>query len=116
MRLNEFNLSPAVVFHDQLNPSLWAGDQLLPDVRAKLLHIAEDFQKFIGINLYDIVDVTISGSNAAYTYTPNSDIDLHLVVIIPDAHDPELRELFDAKKYEYNNTFDFKIHGFDVEL
>jgi hypothetical protein len=37
-------------------------------------------------------------------------------VVIPDAHDPELRELFDAKKYQYNDQFDFKIHGYDVEL
>lgn len=116
MRLEEFDLSPAVVFHDQLNPALWADNRLLPDVREKLLKIAKDFQEFIGIQLYDVLDVTISGSNAAYTYTPNSDIDLHLVVMIPEAHDPELRELFDAKKYQYNEQFDFRIRGFDVEL
>ena len=116
MRLQEFDLTPAVVFHDQLNPALWAGNQLLPDVRQKLLNIAKDFQEFIGVQLYDILDVTISGSNAAFTYTPNSDIDLHLVVMIPEAHDPELRELFDAKKYQYNEQFDFRIKGFDVEL
>jgi hypothetical protein len=81
-----------------------------------LIKIAEDFRKFIGVDLYDILDVTISGSNAAFTYTPHSDIDLHLVVMIPDAHDEELRQLFDAKKYQYNDTYDFKIHGYDVEL
>lgn len=116
MRLQEFDLTPAVVFHDQLNPALWADDKLLPDVRQKLLNIAKDFQEFIGVQLYDILDVTISGSNAAFTYTPNSDIDLHLVAMIPEAHDPELRELFDAKKYQYNEQFDFRIKGFDVEL
>lgn len=116
MRLQEFDLTPAVVFHDQLNPALWADNRLLPDVRQKLLNIAKDFQEFIGVQLYDILDVTISGSNAAFTYTPNSDIDLHLVVMIPEAHDPELRELFDAKKYQYNEQFDFRIKGFDVEL
>ena len=116
MRLQEFDLTPAVVFHDQLNPALWADNKLLPDVRQKLLNIAKDFQEFIGVQLYDILDVTISGSNAAYTYTPNSDIDLHLVAMIPEAHDPELRELFDAKKYQYNEQFDFRIKGFDVEL
>ena len=117
MRLQEFDkLSQAVVFHDTLNPALWRDGQMLPDVRNKLLKIARDFQQFIGVENFDLVDITVSGSNAAYTYTPNSDIDLHLVVVIPDAHDPELRELFDAKKYQYNDQFDFKIHGYDVEL
>jgi hypothetical protein len=117
MRLQEFDLTPAVVFHDRLNPGLWTDDnELLPDVHEKLLKIAEDFRKFIGVEIFDLLDITISGSNAAYTYTPNSDIDLHLVVMIPDAHEQELRELFDAKKYQYNDTYDFRIHGYDVEL
>ena len=117
MRLQEFDkLSQAVIFHESLNPALWRDGQMLPDVRNKLLKIARDFQQFIGVENFYLVDITVSGSNAAYTYTPNSDIDLHLVVVIPDAHDPELRELFDAKKYQYNDQFDFKIHGYDVEL
>ena len=117
MRLQEFDLTPAVVFHDRLNPKIWDNNNdLLPDVREKLLKIADDFRRFIGVEIFDILDITISGSNAAYTYTPNSDIDLHLVVMIPDAHDQELRQLFDAKKYQYNDTYDFKIHGYDVEL
>ena len=116
MRLNEFSLDKAIQFHDELNPQLWDGESLHEDVRTKLMRIAEDFKKFIGISNYDLVDITISGSNAAYTYTPKSDIDLHLVVMIPEEHDPELRQLFDAKKYQYNDTFDFKIHGYDVEV
>mgnify|MGYP003333398934 CR=1 FL=1 len=35
MRLQEFDISPAVVFHDQLNPVLWINDGLIPDVREK---------------------------------------------------------------------------------
>ena len=116
MRLNEFDITPALVFHDQLNPALWEGNSLRPDVRDKLIKIAADFQEFIGVSIYDVLDVTISGSNAAFTYTSKSDIDLHLVVMIPGAHEEELRQLFDAKKYQYNDTFDFKIHGYDVEV
>jgi hypothetical protein len=116
MRLNEFDISQAVQFHNELNPALWRGPDLDPVVRKHLLEIAQDFQEFIGVGIYDLLDITISGSNAAYTYTPNSDIDLHLVVTLPDAHDQELRELFDAKKYQYNAQYDFKIRGFDVEV
>ncbi len=117
MRFDELaNLDLAVVFNDQLNPALFDGGRMRPEVRRALLTIADDFQEFLGLEDLDILDITVSGSNAAYTYTPHSDIDLHLVVMIPDAHDPELRELFDAKKYQYNDQHDIKIRGYDVEL
>jgi hypothetical protein len=63
------------------------------------------------------VDITISGSNAAYNYTGSSDIDLHLVINIPKVkHDEVYRELFNAKKYEYNDIHNIRIGGADVEL
>ena len=83
-------------------------------MRERLLEIADDFREFLGVTDLAIRDITISGSNAAYTYTPNSDIDLHLVVDMPD--DPVYRELFDAKKFQYNEQHDIKIGGADVEL
>ncbi len=117
MRLNEFeSLNLAVNFHDELNPKLWADDRMQPEVRAALMRIAEDFKDFLGIDIYDLLDITVSGSNAAYTYTSHSDIDLHLVVMIPEAHETELKELFTAKKYQYNDQHDIRVRGFDVEL
>ena len=41
--LNSFKLSDAVTFHDKLNPKLWNGTKLRPEVRDQLLKIAEDF-------------------------------------------------------------------------
>jgi hypothetical protein len=81
------------------------------------LAIADDFREFLGLTDLELKDVTISGSNAAYTYTPHSDIDLHLVVDLPRADASDVyRELFDAKKYQYNDQHNFKIGGYDVEL
>ena len=117
MRLNEFEqLNLAVNFHDELNPRLWKGDRLQSDVRVALMRIANNFKDFLGVDMFDVVDITVSGSNAAFTYTPHSDIDLHLVVMIPDEHESELKELFTAKKYQYNDQHDIKIRGYDVEL
>ena len=100
--LDNFNLDDAVKFHRRLNPSIWGSDEhLLPEVREKLQAIAADFQESLGVDDLNIQDITISGSNAAYSYTPRSDIDLHLVVEMPD--DPVYQELFNAKKYQYNN-------------
>jgi hypothetical protein len=89
---------------------------MLPEVKQKLMAIADDFREFLGIDV-EVKDITVSGSNAAYTYTPHSDVDLHLVVDLPRADSDEVyRELFDAKKYQYNDQYNFKIGGADVEL
>ena len=113
--LENYRLSDAVKFNDTLNPRLWGSDEnLLPEVREKLLAIANDFREFLGVPDLRVQDITVSGSNAAYTYTPHSDIDLHLVVDLPE--DAVYRELFDAKKYQYNTQHNIKIGGYDVEL
>ena len=113
--LSTYNLGDAVKFHRRLNPRIWGRDEhLLPEVREKLLAIAEDFQEFLGVEDLNIQDITLSGSNAAYSYTKNSDIDLHLVVNMPD--NPVYQELFNAKKYQYNDEHNIKIGGADVEL
>lgn len=106
-----------VHFHDNLNPKLFLNGKLSTLVREKLLAIANDFKDSIGVELPQLKDITISGSNAAYTYTPQSDIDLHLVVDLPEAdNDQTWRELFDAKKFQYNEQHDYKIKGYDVEV
>jgi putative chitinase len=115
--LDSYNLGDAVRFHDELNPALWDGMKMRPEVRTALLKIAHDFREFMGINDLALKDITVSGSNAAFSYTPHSDIDLHLVVDM-DQLDPDevYRELFNAKKYQYNDQHDIKIRGYDVEL
>lgn len=115
--LESYRLSDAVKFNDRLNPKIWGPDeQMLPEVREKLLAIADDFRESLGIDV-EVQDITVSGSNAAYTYTDHSDIDLHLVADLPRADESDVyRELFDAKKYQYNDSHDFKIGGYDVEL
>ena len=116
--LQSFNLADAAKFHFRLNPKIWGSDEhLLPEVKAKLLDIAEDFRQFLGVPELDIKDITISGSNAAYSYTDKSDIDLHLVVKFPENKNSEIyRELFDSKKFQYNNQYDYKIGDADIEL
>jgi hypothetical protein len=118
LELDSYNLSDTVKFHDRLNPRLWdSAEHLQPKVASKLMEIARDFQEFMGVPDLDIVDITISGSNAAYNYTGTSDIDLHLVINIPKVtHDEVYRELFNAKKYEYNDIHNIRIGGADVEL
>ena len=120
MQLNElhgFKLSDAVHFHNELNPYLFHGDQMIPEVRKQLMLIADDFIQHLGIDDFLIDDVTISGSNAAYSYTKHSDIDLHIVVDMSKFNNDDVyRELFDAKKTVYNEDHDIMLNGYTVEV
>ena len=115
--LNSFKLSDAVTFHDKLNPKLWNGTKLRPEVRDQLIKIAEDFLSELGVNDLDVKDITISGSNAAYSYTKHSDLDLHILVDMGNLPVDEVyKELFNAKKTIYNDSHDITIHTIPVEL
>ncbi len=113
----KFAMSDAIDLHNELNPKLWAGKKMRPEVKRALLDIAENFKAFLGIQDVEVKDITVSGSNAAFTYTPHSDLDLHLLVDIEQLDQSEVyRELFDSKKYQYNDLHDIKIRGVEVEL
>lgn len=119
MRLKEFTapsdkfLGRHIIFHKELNPLLFENDRLKSQIRDGLLKIAEHFTDYLATSLA-IKDITISGSNAAYTYTPYSDIDLHIIIDIPE--DQQVKDLLDAKKTVYNAQHDIKVKGIDVEL
>lgn len=114
MNFQEISVN-AITYHDELNPLLWENNHLETTVRYKLLAIAMHFAKFLNVPKLNLRDITISGSNAAYGYSDQSDLDLHLVVDMP--HDkPELAELYTAKKNQYNFTYNITVKGIDVEL
>lgn len=113
MLLREFSEeTPVVTVNKTLNPKIWHDGELDPEVADKLKEIAEAFVDFVGIDL-DIVDLTITGSNANYTWTEYSDLDLHVIVKgTPSDND---RELFNAKKTLWGDQHDITIKGLPVE-
>lgn len=112
MKIQELSVAP-LSHHNTLNPALWEGDKLIPEVRLQLMKIARHFEEYLNDKELHLRDITISGSNAAYGYNEFSDIDLHLVA---DITDPQQTELYNAKKNQYNFTYDIKIKDIDVEL
>jgi hypothetical protein len=115
--LESFNMADAVAFHEELNPKLWENEKLDPEVRDQLLLIAEDFVEYLGISNLKVRDVTLSGSNAAYSYTPHSDLDLHVLVDFNELPNNEVyQELFTAKKTLYNDAHDITVRDVPVEL
>ena len=113
MRLRELNEAHSVaVVNKRLNPKIWTDNELDPAVAAKLQEIAQAFEKFVAIEL-DVVDYTITGSNANYTWTEYSDLDLH--IIISNAPTDEQRELFNAKKALWAEQHTITVKGLPVE-
>jgi hypothetical protein len=112
MRLQELFESVTVTVNRELNPKLWQGGELDPEVKQHLLKIAEHFETFVGIDL-PVKDLTITGSNANYTWTAHSDLDLHLIV--PGTPSEEQRELYTAKKALWSEQHDIMIRGMEVE-
>ena len=47
LELDSYNLADAVKFNKELNPRIWQNNKMRPEVRAKLLEIAEDFKQFL---------------------------------------------------------------------
>lgn len=114
MIANEF--ADPIELHSTLNPKLWTGDDLKPEVRQGLLRIAQDFKDYIDVP-FQVVDLQVAGGNANYTYTEHSDLDLHLIADFSSiACDREVAELFDSKRLLYKERYDVKINGIPVEL
>ena len=112
MWLREFTSSEFVTVNSKLNPKIWQDGNLDPEVRAKLIKIARAFEEFVGVEL-EVIDYTITGSNANYTWTKHSDLDLH--IIIPGRADDASRELYSSKKTLWGDQHDITIRGLPVE-
>ena len=101
-----------VTINRQLNPILWKDGKMDLQVVEKLKEIAVAFEEFIGIDL-NVVDYTVTGSNANYTWSKHSDLDLHLIVA--GSVGDEARELFNAKKALWGEQHNITIKGLPVE-
>jgi hypothetical protein len=113
VRLRELQeRSDIVTVNSRLNPKLWDQGILKPEIKYKLIEIAQAFEEFIGIDI-DVAEYTVTGSNANYTWTEYSDLDLHLIV--PGVPTDAERELYSAKKALWAEQHDITIKGLPVE-
>jgi len=102
--------------HDQLNPAIWDGQDLKPQVQLTLLRIAREYYRFLDLDI-KIDDIVISGSQANYNYSPHSDLDLHLIVDYSQVEcDLPVDELFKTKRDLWREEHQIHIYGIPVEL
>ena len=107
-------------FHDELNKDFWnqEDDKLDPEIRQKLIAIANDFWNSLEVGDAEYDDITFTGSLAAHNYSQFSDVDLHLLVDFSDVDDKVdlVREYFNAMKSIWNRLHDILIKGYEVEI
>lgn len=103
---------------EKLNPKIWDGEILKPEIRKTLLKIADDYFEGLDIKDVDIEDVTFTGSLANYNWSEYSDVDLHILVDYKDIPVDEdlIQDFLKSKSTSWNENHDVKIYGFDVEL
>lgn len=105
-----------IEIHDHLNPKLWDGDNLRPEVSNALLKIAKVFYEFLEVSA-PVVDILVEGSQANYNYTEYSDLDLHLIIDFKEIScDEPIAELFNAKRKLWKEQHSIDIYGIPVEL
>ncbi len=116
MKIFEFQLP--IIFHNQLNPKLWKDEELLPEVRLKLLATAKEFISFLKMESLPLRDIVITGSNTNLTYTDKSDLDLHIIVDMDKIYDGMdlVRQFFDSKRRLWNKTYDITVRSIPVEI
>jgi hypothetical protein len=108
-------------YHEELNPLIFDGDRLKPDVREKLLAYGRAFAEFAKIPETDIQDIYLTGGNANYNYTPYSDLDVHVIVsrekLAKDLEIPRtwLDDYFADKKTLWTLKHEVKVYGIGLE-
>ena len=104
---------------DTLVKDVWDDLNLKPEIKEKLLKIAQDF--FDSLELPEgtvLKDIKLTGSLANFNWSKFSDVDLHLVIDFSQIADNEkfAKDYFDAKKNLWNNAHDISIFGYPVEV
>ena len=105
--------------NDELNPEIWMSEnKIRPEVAVKLVEIAKDFLKNIGLEDIDYEDITFTGSLANFNWSKYSDVDLHVLINFSDLDENVdlVREFFRAKSGLWNKDHDIRIRGFEVEI
>jgi predicted nucleotidyltransferase len=107
---------------DELNPKIWdkkgKSYEMKPEVRERLLEIANQFLDSLGVDLI-ITDIVLTGSLANYNWSKYSDFDIHIIANYNQFSSANLelyKELFNLKKVIFNKNHDIKLFGYETEL
>lgn len=120
-KLESLKVAEAIEKHDKLNPKLWNEDKTLkPEVADKINEIVNVFIDNLVENKIELVpeDIIIIGSNVAYNYTKDSDLDIHIIVDTTklDISEEIASALYSAYRSLFNKDLDIYFYDIPVEL
>lgn len=112
---------PFIKTSNTLNKKIWdSNEKINSEVRDKLLEISELFVETLKLDDIGLTvkDITVVGSLASYDYHQGSDMDVHVVLDYNEADVDKdfLDEYLNMKKKVFNDKYNFKIKGYEVEL
>ena len=101
----------------ELNPAVFDGDVMIPEIRERLMEIAQDFLDGIDFKM-DVEDITLTGSLANYNWSKYSDFDLHILVDYAaiDADQDLVKRFFQDIKAIWNIRHNIFLKGYEVEV
>ena len=113
-------MNEAIEKHNELNQKLFDGDHLKPEVREKAEEIINEFLKILAEDEVKLIvrDVILTGSNASYNYTKDSDIDLHIIAETKSFEESAdvYAKLYRAYGRIFGNKFEISFYGIPVEI
>ncbi len=103
--------------NDNLDPQIWNDEKLDPEIRKKLIKIANDFIDGLPVRV-KVEDITLTGSLANYNWSRYSDVDLHIIVNFSSVDENEelVKGFFDGQRMRWNDVHDITIKEYDVEI
>jgi hypothetical protein len=122
LNIEESSLEEVAAVHDVLNPKIWdSNDEMLPDVKDKLVEITNTFVADLQADdIYiDVIDTLVVGSNASYNYKEDSDMDVHIIAssaAMDDDKAPLMNIIYNDYRTKFNEKYNISIRGVPVEL
>ena len=106
------------IYNDTLCPDLWdSAMHLDPKIRVNLLQMATDFYEKTQFPA-PIVDVYLMGSGANYNWTPDSDVDVHVIIDYSKLQMPTetANKTVKTAGAQWNSEHNVLIKGHKVEM
>lgn len=100
----------------KLNDKIWDyNNRVIPMVKEKLLMLSKKLADEVS-NFAKVKHIYFTGSLATYHWTPESDIDLHIIVDILDNCGDSITEYLDLLCKLFNKEHNIYIKGYKVEV
>lgn len=103
-------------FPTELDPRIWVGTEMKPDVRAATLRIVDRIVGSTGIDDLVVDGVDLFGSNASYEYDDTSDFGVHVFVHSPSTPTAQLAPLLGILNDDVERRQEGRIRFYGVPV